>query len=234
MRVMALDSTTRDGSIAIVDDDAVLFEERGDPDRPTAERLPGDLVRALDSTGLRFRDIDVFAVVRGPGSFTGVRIGIGTIQGMALVHSRGVVAISTLEVLAEAGGLFVGSGALVGTWMDARRQSVFSGLWRITDLPAFARGRVVIVEPPAVENPEDTIVRWQSGLMPAVIVGDGGERYEDVIGNASRVRAAPPLATVLARMAVARARAGDMCSPASVHPEYVRRPDVELLRDARS
>lgn len=233
MHVLALDTTTRDGSVAIVEDDRVIFEENGDPCRPHAERLPGDLVRALAAASLSPSDIDVFAVVSGPGSFTGVRTGIATIQGMALVHGRRVVAVSTLEAIAEAVSLVVKPGALIGTWMDARRHSVFSALWRLRDTARFSTHRFEEVESARVGDPEETLLRWARGPgAPVVVAGDGAVLYAGIIGSGSLVVAAPPLASVVGLMAVVRARENDTSDPAGVQPAYVRRPDVEAARDA--
>src|SRR4029079_19557475 len=102
MRVMALDTSTREGSVAIVEDDRVVVEQLGDPRRSHAERLPGDLMTALERSRLTVADIDLFAIVSGPGSFTGLRIGIATIQALAFVASKRVVPIPALEALAEA------------------------------------------------------------------------------------------------------------------------------------
>src|SRR5436305_14843465 len=99
MRVLALDTTTTPGSVAIVDDDRIVVERSGDPLRPHAERLPGDILIALDSCDLAVTDIDVFAIASGPGSFTGVRIGIATIQGLAFVNRKRVVPVSALTAL---------------------------------------------------------------------------------------------------------------------------------------
>src|SRR2546428_12424490 len=96
MRVLALDTTTRAGSVAIVNDGDVLVERLGDPERSHAERLPTDILIALDASGLAMSDIDIFAVSAGPGSFTGLRIGIATIQGLAFVNRRRVVPVSAL------------------------------------------------------------------------------------------------------------------------------------------
>ena len=79
MRVLALDTTTPAGSVALVDEDRVVDERGGDPSRTHAQRLPGDLLRVLERRGLAMSDIDLFAVASGPGSFTGLRIGIATI-----------------------------------------------------------------------------------------------------------------------------------------------------------
>src|SRR5712692_631732 len=131
MHVLALDTTTRDGSVAIVADDRVLFEKSGDSSRSHAERLPQELLTALGVAGVATSRIDLFAVASGPGSFTGLRIGIATIQGLALVHGKRVVPVSALLALAQAGSQSLAVGAIVGAWMDAHREEVYSALYRV-------------------------------------------------------------------------------------------------------
>src|SRR5205823_4964176 len=84
MHVLALDTTTRDGSVALVDQHHIVEERRGDAARSHAERLPDELVTLAAAHRLSLSGIDLFAVASGPGSFTGLRIGIATIQGLAL------------------------------------------------------------------------------------------------------------------------------------------------------
>src|SRR5690242_13508002 len=114
MRVLALDTTTRAGSVAIVDGDRVVVEERGDPARSHAERMPTDLVAALERAGMTLADIDLFAVAAGPGSFTGLRIGIATMQGLAFVRQRRIVPVSVLVALAIGEALALDEDAVVG------------------------------------------------------------------------------------------------------------------------
>ena len=102
MLVLALDTTTRGGSVAVARDGRVLDLLEGDAARPHAERLPGDLVTSLERAGASLADVDVFAVAVGPGSFTGLRIGIAAIQGCAFAAGRPVVGVSALEALALA------------------------------------------------------------------------------------------------------------------------------------
>src|SRR5262245_9861929 len=101
MRVLALDTTTRAGSIALVEDDRVVAERRGNPSRTHGERRPGEIASLLADHGCRTSDVDIFAVASGPGSFTGLRVGIATIQGLAFVHRRRIAAVSALEALAQ-------------------------------------------------------------------------------------------------------------------------------------
>ena len=85
MHVLALDSTTRAGSVALVTDDRIVLKRSGDPTRTHAERLPGDILGLLHDAGVALAAVDVFAIASGPGSFTGLRIGIATLQGLAFV-----------------------------------------------------------------------------------------------------------------------------------------------------
>ena len=91
MRVLALDTTTRAGSVAVTDGSRLAVERAGDPLRTHAVRLPREILDALEQAGLSSGDIDLFAVAAGPGSFTGLRIGIATIQGDPGMTQAGMV-----------------------------------------------------------------------------------------------------------------------------------------------
>ena len=239
MLVLALDTTTRRSSVAVARDGCVLDALEGDPARPHAERVPGDLVRSLERAGLRLADVDVFAVAVGPGSFTGLRIGIAAIQGCAFAAGRPVVGVSALEAIAVASGPGAVGGApgRIGVWMDAQRDEVFSGLYVVEG--AGAGLAIETVEGPAVGDPSDTGARWH-GLMGGdwcPVAGDGALRYRRVLDEAAggpvRVIDPPPLAATIALIAGRRAEAGASMLPHAIRPLYVRRPDAELARDRR-
>ena len=133
MLILALDTTSRAGSVALARDAGVLDQQRGDPSRTHGERLPGDIGDLLERHGLTVADVDLYAVAAGPGSFTGLRVGIATIQGLALAHARPVVPVSALVALAH--GALISSGGpvqdaeLIAACMDAQRREVFSALY---------------------------------------------------------------------------------------------------------
>ena len=239
MLVLALDSTTRAGSVALARDGEVLEVLSGDPGRPHAERVPADLLQVLARQGLALTDVDVFAVAIGPGSFTGLRIGIAAIQGCAFAAGRPVIGVSALEALAHAAPAARGAGPLprVGVWMDAQRQEVFSALYRRdgTVDPV----RLEAVEGPSVGDPAETAARWHAlaGGDSFPIIGDGAQKYRSLLdeaaGGPAEVIAPPPLAPTIAVLAWARARAGELPAPHAIRPLYVRRPDAELARDRR-
>jgi len=239
MLVLALDTTTRAGSVAVAKDGRVLDLLAGDPGRPHAERVPADLVRSLERAGAALSDVDVFAVAIGPGSFTGLRIGIAAIQGCAFAAGRPVVGVSALEALALAasGSRPPEKGLRLGVWMDAQRQEVFSALYDISGRGPEAN--LDAIEGPAVGSPASTAARWHQVLGGSwcAVAGDGAMKYSQLLSETAgapvHVIAPPPLAATIALVAERRARAGEGTVPHAIRPLYVRRSDAELARDRR-
>jgi tRNA threonylcarbamoyladenosine biosynthesis protein TsaB len=240
MRVLALDTTTPAGSVALVEeavvagDDHVVDERGGDPSRTHAARLPAEMLAVLDARGLAVADVDLFAVASGPGSFTGLRIGIATVQGLAFVRRRRVVGVSALEALAQIAAAARAPGEIVAAWMDAHRREVFSACYRVTAAAPFTPDRLVEIEAPAVGDPAAMLAQWTAGGVPSVFAGDGAVVYGDMIrGRLAQTAIVDPplLAGAIGRLALVRARAGDTVEPAALRPLYVRRPDAEIARD---
>jgi tRNA threonylcarbamoyladenosine biosynthesis protein TsaB len=234
MRVLALDTTTRAGSVALVEDDHIVAEREGDGARSHAERLPGDLVALLKDAGVGIAAIDLFAVAAGPGSFTGLRIGIATLQGLAFVGARRMVALSALEALGQMGARDLPPDSVVAAWMDAHRHEVFSAAYRVADAPPFAVERLEEIGAAVVGDPAAILSRWKEQGVPALVIGDGALAYRDQLDAVARVSPPPLLAGAIGRMAIARARGGLTIDPAAVQPLYVRRPDAEIERERQS
>jgi tRNA threonylcarbamoyladenosine biosynthesis protein TsaB len=233
MHVLALDTTTRAGSVALVTDARVVIERSGDATRTHAERLPGDILALLHDAGVKLAAVDLFAIASGPGSFTGLRIGIATLQGLAFVNGRRIVPVSALEALAQIGSQFLPAGAVVAAWIDAHRREVFSALYRVAEGPAFVPARLSEMEAPAVGDPASTLSRWMARAnVPSVFIGDGTVTYANVLAGRGTVIPTPALAGAIGMMAVHRARAGETVDPAGVRPLYIRRPDAELARES--
>jgi tRNA threonylcarbamoyladenosine biosynthesis protein TsaB len=225
--ILALDTTTRDGSIAVLHDAIIRVEQTGDPSLTHGQRLPRELARALAAAGVRIEDVDMLAVAAGPGSFTGLRIGIATMQGIAMAHGKRVVPVSVLEALARAA---VNADRRIGAWMDAQRQEVFAALYS-------ADGRDVLI-PPVSAAPSAVVRTWSQtiDLHGVTFIGDGATRHHDIlrreVDEAAAIVAAPPLAGVIGQIAAENpARA---VLPHAIVPIYVRRSDAELARDRRS
>ena len=239
MLVLALDSTTRAGSAALWRDGA-LDVRPGDGSRTHAERLPAELADLLAAHGASMGDVDLFAVASGPGSFTGMRVGIATMQALALVQGRPIVALSTLDLLALAGAQHAGGPALVLSWMEAYRGEVFASMARVVRTRV-SSSSIEPIEAAVVGRPGEVASAWAERLigladaeaLPIVAIGDAVPPTTDslraALGGRAVLADAPPLAGVLAEAAAAAPERG--VRPHAVVPVYVRRPDAELGRD---
>src|SRR3954466_6565354 len=116
MDVLALDTTTRSGSVAIASDRDVIEQRTSDASRNYAERLPGEILSLLSSHARSFDSIDAFAVASGPGSFTGLRVGIATMQGLASAVGWPLIAVSALDALAQIASIELPAGARIAAW----------------------------------------------------------------------------------------------------------------------
>ncbi len=222
MVVLALDTTTKGGSCAVARDVVVLRERAGDGHRGHDTRLPADLMSLLADAGLELADVDVFAVATGPGSFTGLRIGIATMQGLAFARSKPLIGVSAFDALARAA-----SSGRIATWIEAWRGEVYAALYE--------DGREV--QPPTVQAPA-ALLRTLRGT-PTLFAGDAAAIHRDEIldtlgGDAAIAEPpAPLIAGTIALIAADMVRAGQCPPPHAIRPVYVRRPDPEPAREPR-
>ncbi|HIE93833.1 MAG TPA: tRNA (adenosine(37)-N6)-threonylcarbamoyltransferase complex dimerization subunit type 1 TsaB [Acidobacteria bacterium] len=257
MLILALDTTTADGSVAIARDGRLLDEHIGDPAVRQGQRLPGDIESLLARHGLTTGSVDRYAVALGPGSFTGLRVGIATIQALALVHGRPVVGLSVLDALVDVvaqrfaatdrGADLLGLADLgdipdvIVPWVDAKRGEVFAAIYepaqgeRTTEVRPGTTWRVV--DGPVAVEPEPLLDRWGAALASrrTLFIGDGvsGTRtlLESRLGPGSRtVDRLPPLAGVMARMAGVSPWCEQASTPHALRPVYVRRHYADLAR----
>jgi len=186
----------------------------------------------LEREGVALPEIDILAVGIGPGSFTGLRVGIATMQGLAMALNRPLFGISAFDALALIA--FGGSGTNgspdplhvhVAPWVDAWRGEVYAALYQ--------NGREI--EPPTVDLPEHLLQPFIG--RPMLFTGDGAAMYRATISAALGNRAeftepvAPLLAGAMGTLAAREFRAGQRPVPHAIRPLYVRRSDAELARD---
>jgi tRNA threonylcarbamoyladenosine biosynthesis protein TsaB len=225
--ILALDTTTKGGSAAVVHDGVVRVEQSGDPDITYGQRLPGELATVLERANVRIEDVDLFAVAAGPGSFTGLRVGIATIQGLAMVRTRRVVAVSALDALARAG---TNADRRIATWMDAGRGEVFGALYA-------PDGRDLLM-PPLAATPPAVLHAWAEkiGARPSIFIGDGAVKYRELLAEAlgDQVEILPPpaLAGLIGQIAAGNPARAEV--PHAIVPIYIRKPDAELARARRA
>jgi tRNA threonylcarbamoyladenosine biosynthesis protein TsaB len=209
LNILALDTCVDACSVAVWADGRALAAISEPMQRGHQERLAPMVVEALAAAGLNPSQIDRIAVTTGPGSFTGLRVGLAFAKGLALALDRPCVGIGALEALA----LSAGDG-FVAACLDARRGRVY--------LQVFIDGRAVMA--PDVLDTEVAAARiaelWTGG--PARLVGSGAPLIAQVLPGASVEALATPDAGVLARLAATR-EAG----PAP-RPLYLRAPDARI------
>jgi tRNA threonylcarbamoyladenosine biosynthesis protein TsaB len=237
--ILSLDTTTKAASCAVARNGVVLNEEPIDPTRQLALQLPGALRDILDLSAIALEEVDAFAVATGPGSFTGLRIGIATMQGLAFGQGKPLIGISGLTALrAVASPAFLGSR--IATWVDAWRGDVYAALFE----DGRQMGEPVVANPvellDALVSPQrmTSIERTSAGFDNDItFIGDGAETYKDLIvsrlGHAARIAdpVAPLLAGVIGVLATIDYTKGHRPPPHAVRPLYVRRPDAELARE---
>ena len=173
--------------------------------------------------------IDLLAVATGPGAFTGLRIGLAAMQGLAMTLNKPVAGISALEALAAQ--VNDGDVDMIVPWMDAQRGDVFATL--------IDRRTNATLESPTAANPEALLTSWQHHINDrrAIFIGDAASRDADVIRRIGsgqwQTRVPAPLAPQIAQLARGKAQRGEAGPPHALEPIYVRRPDAEIERDNR-
>src|SRR5579862_3362068 len=134
MLILAIDTSTRTGSVALLRDDRVLDEVSGREETPFSTRLFRDLEVVQSRAHFRMEEIDVFAVASGPGSFTGLRVGLTAVKAWAEVYGKPIAAVSGLEAIAAQSTALHGrsseNGLIISPFLDARRGQLFGSSYR--------------------------------------------------------------------------------------------------------
>ena len=127
MRVLAIDTSTARGGIAALQDTRVLGHVFTDSQEDYSTRLLPEVAYLLKELNLRVADFDVYAVTAGPGSFTGLRVGLTTVKAWAEVHRKPIAPVSGLQAVAAQAS---GASEYVAAVLDGRRAQIFGGLYR--------------------------------------------------------------------------------------------------------
>jgi tRNA threonylcarbamoyladenosine biosynthesis protein TsaB len=230
MIVCAVDTSTMTASVAIVrgepggEPPAVLAREDGGVETHSDVLVPL-IDRVLRAAGIAVADVEAFAVGAGPGSFTGLRIGMSTAKGLAYAVGAPLWAVSSLAALAQDAAGPAAAGALIVPTLDARRGEVFAGFYRVGDdgiVASIADERVL--EPDALAD----AVRAVAGDEPCLLCGDGTEIYRDALASIGTIvpDARPtPSASAIARLALATPQTDVLAVGA---PAYIRKSEAEI------
>lgn len=233
MKILAIETATMLGGIAITDDSTGLIAEiRLNVQSTHSERLMTGVDYILNQSGLTISDIDFFALSIGPGSFTGLRIGLSTIKGLSHATGKPIVSVPTLEALAWN---FPYCKYPVCTMLDARKEEVYAALFQ-WDKEGFIR--LVNEVSVKISNLVETIRLFVDKKI--IFTGEGSLFYKDKIIECLGDKAifAPPEKIVpspanVAYIGIKKALRGEFSGPIDLAPFYIRKSEAEIKRDAR-
>jgi tRNA threonylcarbamoyladenosine biosynthesis protein TsaB len=212
--ILALDTTSEFGSIALVERGRLVEEVLLHSPDGFGHILHDQIRRLLDRHRLRVQDIECFAAANGPGSFTGVRIGLAAVQGLAEAAGKRVAAVSNLQALA-----YFGSAELRASVLDARRGEVYGAVYDRDLNPR---------TPEVVMKFQDWIKTLLAGNID--LISTNPELFAPFAPPGIPLVTAPrALASAIAQIAWRRFTAGEVLDPAAVDANYVRRSDAELF-----
>ena len=230
MKILALESSAVSASAALCEDEALLAETFQNSGLTHSQTLLPMAERLLKDSGLTLDQVDLIAVANGPGSFTGLRIGVATAKGLAWAAQRPCAGCSTLESMAWSLAAFPGE---VCAAMDARRSQVYNARFR-TDGQRPHR-----LTPDRAISLDDLIAELQGTTVPQLVVGDGAALCCAALTEAGiPARMAPPnlryqSAWGVARMALELSRTGQTVSHNALCPVYHRLSQAERERKAK-
>jgi tRNA threonylcarbamoyladenosine biosynthesis protein TsaB len=222
MRVLAVDTSSERGSVCITDGGDIVGEIRLASSIQYSERLFRSIEFLLQHLPFQLSDIDTFAAARGPGSFTGLRVGLAAMDAFVAAHNARGVGISTLEALAWKTGI---RDFPLAAMIDARRGDIYGAVYRRLTIHG-SHDRLVEDRPPVVLKP----AQWLASLPhePLIFCGDGAYRYRSLIEqqNGWRIHSMHLyLSSTIAELA-------DLPNSGPLTPLYVRKTDAEITRES--
>lgn len=222
MKILAVDTSSRSCSVAVVENNNLLAEIIKEDGETHSRHLMDIIKKVLELSGLVPSDIDCFAVTKGPGSFTGLRIGISSVKGLAAATGKPLAGISTLDALAAQ---VLPTSYLICSVIDARKGEVYSSRYRFVD------GLI------QKEMKEEALLpdKAADGIgEPSLFIGDGAILYRNIIENKLENLAyfPPPFfnvirASTVAFMGIKKFENDDTVDAALFAPHYIRRSDVK-------
>ena len=227
MKILALETSAKAVSAAVSEDGRILASGYQDTGLTHSRTLMPIVEHILKNTGLTAADMDAIAVAAGPGSFTGIRIGVAAAKGLAFAADKPAVGVSTLAAMARNVAFCDG---LVVCAMDARRQQVYNALFEAKD------GQLTRLTPDRAIALEELAEELRSDPRPKTVVGDGARLcFAHLTEAGISCRLAPAQLVMQNAMSVAleaeaMAAEGKLVSAQALEPVYLRPAQADRLR----
>jgi tRNA threonylcarbamoyladenosine biosynthesis protein TsaB len=217
MRILAADTSSLHGSVCVVDGHELIGEVRLASSMQHSEHFFRAVEFLFQHSPFQLADIDLFAAARGPGSFTGLRVGLAAMNGFAAAHEKPSAGVTTLEALAWKTGI---EDALVVPTTDARRGEIYGAVYRRVGERLIEEQSAVVLKP----------AQWLASLprQPLAFCGDAAIRYRREI-EAQRGWTVHSLDLYIAST-IAELAATPNHGP--LEPLYVRKTDAEIARES--
>lgn len=224
MKILAIETATIAGSVAIMDNGAGLVGEvRIDVKVVHAERLMPSIEWLLKASSVHIDEIDAYAVSIGPGSFTGLRIGLSTAKGFSYAANKPIVPVPTLDAFART---LPFCSYMICPMLDARKNEVYAALYKWDGRDCKK------IMPETAINPAELFKKINE---PTVFMGDGARIYRGLIAGTLQDNAvfAPasrmsPSASTVAEIALEKLKQGIFADPVSLVPFYIRKSEAEI------
>lgn len=230
MYILAIDSATPVAGVALMKNEKLVAEEFANIGLTHSETLMPMVDRILKNGGIAVHDLDVIAVTIGPGSFTGLRIGLAAAKGLALAAGKPLIGVSTLEVLAHSLSY---SPMLAGTLLDARKGEVYAACFDVSQAFPQLLGAETACSPPDFCIMADHWLQ-QTGKPGILLSGDGFITYRDQFQNywGNKLKVLPPhqmlpRAAALGSLALVKACGKEYSDPLTLRPTYIRLSEAQ-------
>lgn len=225
MKLLAIETSTMVGGVAILNDDILVAESRINVKAAHSERIVSEIDHVLAQSGLKVDDINVFAISIGPGSFTGLRVGLSTVKGLVYAMGKKLVSIPSLEAFAWN---IPFSRYLICPLLDARKKEVYAGIFKWTGNGFM---RIMDEQPIKIDN-------LMSGLNETTIfLGEGAIIYKENIKKrlgSMAIFAQPqkmvPSPSNVAYLGMMKAKSGEFEDLIKLVPMYLRKSEAEIKR----
>lgn len=225
MKVLAIDTSSIVATVAIIEDEKLLGEIVINHKKNHSEKLMPNIRYLLEESDIDIREIDLFGVSIGPGSFTGIRIGVATMKALAQVGHKPIIGISTLEGLVY--NLNPGK-ALICPILDAQRNQIYTSLYR------WEKTKLLSLEEERAIGAKEWIEKLKERKEDIFLLGDGvakfGELFKESLGE--RISIVPaslrmPRASSIASLALEKAVRGEVSNYKDISPHYIRKSQAE-------